>query len=122
MYWCYYILYKKLTNPAKVMDWIFLFIAIACEIFGTTCLKLASGFTKSFYTVGAAIGYPLAFIFFGLSLKNIEVSIAYAIWSGVGIIGTSLLGSLLFNEYLSPTKILFIVLIFVGVMGLNINK
>lgn len=104
------------------MDWIFLFIAIACEIFGTTCLKLGNGFTNSFYTVGAAIGYPLAFIFFGLSLKSIEVSIGYAVWSGVGIIGTSLLGSILFQEYLSQTKILFIVLIFLGVIGLNLSK
>ncbi|MEA5571726.1 multidrug efflux SMR transporter [Calothrix sp. UHCC 0171] len=104
------------------MSWLYLFIAIACEIFGTTCLKLANGLTEKVYIIGAAIGYPLAFLFFGLSLKNIEVSLGYAVWSGVGIIGTSILGTILFRESINPTKAFFIGLIFVGVIGINLNK
>ncbi|HEY9802473.1 MAG TPA: SMR family transporter [Leptolyngbyaceae cyanobacterium] len=73
------------------MSWLFLFLAIACEIFSTTSLKFANGFSKPIYLIGAFIGYPLAFSFFNLSLRNIEISIGYTVWSGVGIMGTSLL-------------------------------
>ncbi|GAB1537937.1 hypothetical protein NUACC21_05920 [Scytonema sp. NUACC21] len=104
------------------MAWLFLFLAIACEIFGTMSLKLANGFSKPIYLIGGVVGYPLAFIFFGLSLKKIEVSIGYAVWSGVGIIGTSLLGSIFFKESFSPTKALFIGLILLGVIGLSLVK
>ncbi|MCP6758393.1 MAG: multidrug efflux SMR transporter [Fischerella sp. CENA71] len=102
------------------MAWFFLFLAIACEIFGTTSLKLANVFSQPIYLMGAVVGYPLAFSFFGFSLKKIEVSVGYAIWSGIGIIGTSLLGSIIFQENFRPTKALFIGLIFVGVIGLNL--
>ncbi|HLP88066.1 MAG TPA: multidrug efflux SMR transporter [Nostocaceae cyanobacterium] len=104
------------------MAWLFLFLAIACEVFGTTSLKLANGFSNSIYLIGAIVGYPLAFSFFGISLKEIEVSIGYAVWSGVGIIGTSLLGVILFRESFSPAKGIFIVLIFAGVIGLSLVK
>lgn len=104
------------------MAWLFLFLAIACEIFGTTSLKLADGFAKPIYLIGAVVGYPLAFSFFGLSLKQIDISIGYAVWSGVGIIGTSLLGSMLFRENISTAKVLFMSLIFVGVIGVSFVK
>lgn len=104
------------------MAWIFLLLAIACEIFATTSLKLANGFAKPVYLIGAFVGYPLAFSFFSLSLKKLEISIAYAVWSGVGVMGTSLLGSIMFRESLSPAKAFFICLIFAGVIGLSFIK
>jgi multidrug transporter EmrE-like cation transporter len=104
------------------MAWVFLFLAIACEIFGTTSLKLADGFSKPIYLMGAVIGYPLAFSFFAFSLKQIEISIGYAVWSGIGIIGTSILGAMIFQENISLAKALCIGLIFVGVIGLNLIK
>jgi multidrug transporter EmrE-like cation transporter len=104
------------------MSWVFLFFAIACEIFGTTSLKFADGFSKPIYLIGAVVGYPLALSFFSLSLKNIEISIGYAVWSGVGIVGTSLLGSLIFRESFSPTKAFFMGLILAGVLGLSVVK
>ncbi|MGJ5672089.1 MAG: DMT family transporter [Nostochopsis sp.] len=104
------------------MAWVFLFLAIACEIFGTTSLKLADGFSKPTYLIGAIIGYPLAFSFFAFSLKTIEVSVGYAVWSGIGIIGTSILGAIMFQEHISLTKALCIGLISVGIIGLNFIK
>jgi multidrug transporter EmrE-like cation transporter len=104
------------------MSWLFLFLAIACEIFGTSSLKLANGFSNPIYLIGTVVGYPLAFSFFGLSLKKIEVSIGYAVWSGVGIIGTSLLGLIIFKESFSWAKALFIGLILAGVIGLSLVK
>ncbi|MBD2504480.1 DMT family transporter [Anabaena azotica] len=100
------------------MSWLFLFLAIACEIFSTTSLKFANGFSKPIYLIGAFVGYPLAFSFFSLSLRNIEISIGYTVWSGVGIMGTSLLGSLIFKESFSPMKVFFMTLILAGVLGL----
>ncbi len=104
------------------MAWIFLLLAIACEIFATTSLKLASGVSKPIYLIGAVVGYPLSFSFFALSLKTIEISIAYAVWSGIGIIGTSLLGALVFQENLNPSKMLFICLILAGAIGLSLSE
>ncbi|TBR58939.1 hypothetical protein B4U84_24010 [Westiellopsis prolifica IICB1] len=104
------------------MAWVFLFLAIACEIFGTISLKLADGFSKPIYLTGAIIGYPLAFSFFAFSLKTIEVSVGYAVWSGIGIIGTSILGAMMFQEHISLAKALCIGFIFVGVIGLNLTK
>ncbi|MFB2769269.1 multidrug efflux SMR transporter [Pelatocladus sp. BLCC-F211] len=104
------------------MAWVFLFLAIACEIFGTISLKLANGFSKPMYLMGAVTGYPLAFSFFAFSLKTIEVSVGYAVWSGIGIIGTSILGAILFQEHISPAKALCISFIFVGVIGINLIK
>jgi len=104
------------------MAWLFLFLAIACEIFATTSLKLANGFAKPVYLVGAVVGYPLAFSFFSLSLKQIEISIGYAVWSGVGIIGTSLLGSIIFRESFNLNKAFFMVLILAGIIGLSLVK
>ncbi|QIR35331.1 hypothetical protein HCG51_00240 [Tolypothrix sp. PCC 7910] len=62
------------------MAWLFLFLAIACEIFGTTSLKLADGFVKPIYLIGAVVGYPLTFSFFGLSLLQ---SVAFFFQIGI---------------------------------------
>ncbi|HIK54289.1 MAG TPA: multidrug efflux SMR transporter [Synechococcales cyanobacterium M55_K2018_004] len=104
------------------MAWILLLLAIASEIFATTCLKLTDGFTKPVFLIGSVIGYPLAFGFFGFSLKEIDVSIGYAIWSGIGVIGTSMLGAMLFKEQIGFTKMLCIALITIGLIGLNLVK
>lgn len=103
------------------MAWLFLFLAIAAEVFATTCLKLADGFAKPVYLIGSAIGYPLSFFCFSLSLREIEISIAYAVWSGIGVIGTSILGVLLFREGLGLQKVLCIALITIGIVGLNLG-
>lgn len=104
------------------MSWGFLLVAIACEIFATICLKLSDGYSRPMYLFGAVIGYPLAFVFFGFSLKEIEVSIAYAIWSGIGVIGTSILGAMLFKESIGFIKMFCIALITIGLVGLNMVK
>lgn len=104
------------------MAWLFLLLAIACEVFATTCLKLADGWTKPVYLIGSAIGYPLAFFCFSLSLKQIEISVAYAVWSGIGVTGTSILGVLLFHEGMGLQKVICIALITGGIIGLNFGK
>lgn len=102
------------------MDWVYLLLAIVCELCGTFCFKLTSVTGKPFFFVGVTIGYAFAFWFFGLCLKTIDVSIAYAVWSGIGIVGTSIVGILYFNETAGFTKLLYIALILFSVIGLNL--
>jgi multidrug transporter EmrE-like cation transporter len=104
------------------MPWLFLMLAIGSEIFATSCLKLSNGFSRSDYALATLIGYPTAFFFFGLSLKEIDVSIAYAIWSGIGVVGTSILGAVVFQESMNPSKVCFIGLTLIGILGLNLSQ
>jgi multidrug transporter EmrE-like cation transporter len=101
------------------MAWLFLLGAIVCEVFSTTCLKLTDGYTKPIYLIGSIIGYPMSFIFFGFSLKEIDVSLAYAVWSGIGVVGTCILGCILFSENIGLHKIICIALITLGIVGLK---
>lgn len=103
-------------------SWMFLASAILCELIATLCLKKTNGFVNSKYLLGSVIGYPAAFICFGFSLKGIEVSIAYAVWSAIGIIGTTVLGATLFGESLSHFKIACMLLIICGIIGLNVAR
>jgi small multidrug resistance pump len=99
---------------------LFLFFAIISEILATTCLKMTNGSFKSIYLIGVSIGYILAFGFLSMAIKTIDISIAYAIWSGLGIIGITIIGILLFNESISLLKMIFIGAILIGVIGLNL--
>lgn len=102
------------------MNWLFLFLAIISEILATTCLKMTNGSFKSVYLIGVTVGYSLAFGFLSIAIKTIEISTAYAVWSGFGIIGITIIGIFLFKESISLPKIIFIGTILVGVIGLNL--
>lgn len=67
-------------------SWIFLFVAITAEVIATSALKSSEGFTKPFASIVVILGYIIAFYCLSLTLKTIPVGIAYAIWSGVGIV------------------------------------
>lgn len=75
--------------------------AILTEVFGSTMLKLSQGFTQLLPSIGVLIGFGCAFTFLSLALKTIELSSAYATWSGVGTALTALVGLVLFNETIS---------------------
>ncbi|MBN1574886.1 MAG: multidrug efflux SMR transporter [Deltaproteobacteria bacterium] len=102
------------------MSWVYLFIAIITEVAGTIFLKLSDGLSKVIPTVSMGILYALSFIFLALCIRKIEVSIAYAIWSGLGTAVISVFGYLLFDESLGALKVVSIMLIIVGVVGLNL--
>ena len=103
------------------MSWILLALAIASEVFGTLCLKASDGFSKLWPSIGVAIGYASAFGLLAITLKRLDIGITYAIWSGVGIIGASLGGYLIFNQHLSKIAILGMVLIVAGVIVINLG-
>lgn len=103
------------------MSWIYLILAIIFELCGTVFMKLSYGFSKIGPSIGLFVAYALCFWFLALSLKEIEVSVAYAIWSAVGIVVISVVGIVFFNESVNTIKIGSILLIVAGVIGLNLS-
>ncbi len=103
------------------MSWVYLGAAILFEVCGTTCMKLADGFTKPLPSVFVFVFYGLSFWFLTLALKRLEISTTYAIWSGVGTAAIAVIGAVVFHETMSPTRLLCLLLIIVGVIGLNLS-
>ncbi|MGV6873903.1 SMR family transporter [Pseudochelatococcus sp. B33] len=99
---------------------IYLGIAIICEVIATSALKASEGFTRLLPSVVTALGYAAAFYFLSLTLKTIPVGIAYAIWSGVGIILISVIGLVAFQQRLDAPALIGLGLIIAGVFVINL--
>lgn len=102
------------------MEWMYLILAGIFEITWATTMKLSQGFSKALPTLITIIGYIASAIFLSMALKKIPLGSAYAIWTGIGIVGTSVFGVVLFHEMLSGLQILCIGLIVIGVAGLKL--
>ena len=102
------------------MHWLYLAIAIVAEVIGTSALKASDGFTKLYPSLIVVVGYGVSFYCLSLTLRTIPIGIAYAIWSGVGIVLISLIGWLAFNQKLDLPALLGISLIAAGVAVLNL--
>ncbi|ANY17353.1 DMT family transporter [Bordetella pseudohinzii] len=102
------------------MKWLFLAVAIAAEIVATSALKASDGFSRLWPSLLTVAGYVVSFYFLSLTLRELPVGIAYAIWSGVGIVVISLIGVFLFQQTLDLAAILGIVLIVAGVIVMNV--
>jgi len=103
------------------MQWIYLILAIALETLATTFLKMSDGFSKLLPGLGSLLAYGICFAFFSFSLKKIPVSVAYAIWGAAGMIIISVIGIIFFKENVNILKIVSILFIVVGVIGLNLS-
>lgn len=97
------------------MGAVYLFLAIVCEVIGTTALKLSDGFSKPLPVAVVAVGYGLAFWLLALVLKTIPVGVAYAVWSGVGLALITLVGVFWFKQQLDAPALLGMALILAGV-------
>lgn len=95
-------------------------IAIVCEVIATTALKSSEGFSRLAPSIIVVVGYAVAFYCLSLTLKSIPTGVAYAIWSGVGIVLISLVGWLLHKQALDLPAILGIGLIMAGVLVINV--
>jgi small multidrug resistance pump len=102
------------------MNWLYLTIAIVSEVIATTALKASLGLTKLVPTIIVIVGYGIAFYFLSITLKTIPVGIAYAVWSGVGLVLISLVGWWMYDQVLDGPAIAGIALIAAGVLVLNI--
>jgi len=102
------------------MGYFYLAIAIIGELIGTTRLKMSQGFSKWGIGIVALIAYVICFYFFSKSLKIIDLGVAYAIWSGVGIVITTIIGIIIWKEKVNLITILAITMIIIGIMLLNL--
>ncbi len=97
-----------------------LFLAILSEVVATTSLKFSEGFTKLVPSVVVVVGYGLSFYLLSITLKVMPIGVAYAIWSGVGLILTVIAGVILFRETLDWARITGILFIVVGIILINV--
>lgn len=101
-------------------NWLLLTLAIVLEVIGTSALKVSDGFTRPGPSLVVAASYGGAFYLLALVLRSIPVGIAYAIWSGIGIVLICLIGWLLFGQKLDLPAIVGIGLIVAGVLVINL--
>ncbi|KAB7778086.1 multidrug efflux SMR transporter [Xanthomonas sp. LMG 12459] len=102
------------------MPWIYLLLAGLFEIGFALGLKYSEGFTRSWPTVATLAGAGLSLWLLTQALKHIPLGTAYAIWTGIGALGTAVLGIALFGDSASPARLACIGLIVVGVIGLKL--
>lgn len=102
------------------MSYLYLTIAIVAEVIATSALKASDEFSRLWPSVLVVIGYGIAFYFLTLTLRTLPVGIAYAIWSGLGIVLVSTIGWLLFGQRLDLPAILGMGLIIAGVAVINV--
>ncbi len=102
------------------MEWIFLFIAGLFETAWAISMKYSEGFTKFWPTVITAITMLISILFLAKALKGLPVGTAYAVWTGIGAVGTVILGIIFFNESTHILRLFFILLIISGIIGLKV--
>jgi len=102
------------------MYYLYLALAIVLEVLGTSLLGKSEGFSKWLPTVGSLLSFGVCFYFLSLALKNIPLGVAYAIWSGVGIVLTAIVSILVFKNKIDLPFILGALLIIAGVLVINL--
>src|SRR6267154_1556711 len=104
------------------MAWLFLLVAGLCEIAWAIGLKYTEGFSRLLPMIGTVAAMAASIAFLGLALKSLPVGTAYAVWTGIGTIGTTVLGIYLFNEAATLPRLACIGLILSGIIGLKITS
>lgn len=102
------------------MGYVYLAIAIIAEVIGTAALQASEGFSKLMPSLLVLVGYAIAFYCLSMVLKTIPVGIAYAIWSGLGIVLITLVGAVLFRQKLDLAAVIGILLIITGVVVMQV--
>ena len=102
------------------MKWIMLLIAGVLEVTWAVAMKFSEGFTVLVPTIVTGIGYIASALFLSMALKELPLGTAYAMWTGFGIIGTTVLGISLFNERLTLPQVICIIMIAAGIVGLKL--
>lgn len=106
--------------PTMTVTYAVLVAAIAFEVIGTTLLKQTEQFTRLWPTVLSMAAYGVAFYLLSMVLRTMPVGIAYAIWSGLGIVFVSLIGMVVFRQSLDLPAIFGLLLIIVGIVIINV--
>lgn len=101
------------------MAWIYLMIAGVSEVWWATTMKLSHGFSKLNFSILTVVGMIVSFYFLIKASKVLPLSLAYPIWTGVGAVGSIIIGVILFKEQIAPLTWLFIALLLVGIVGIK---
>lgn len=104
----------------SMLAWIFLLFAGITEVIWAIALKFSHGFTHLTASVITILGMILSFYLLSLAMKSIPISIAYPVWTGIGAVGTAIIGMVVLGDSISLLKILCLVLIIAGVIGLKV--
>lgn len=104
------------------MSWLYLTIAGLFEVVWSTAMKYSEGFSHLIPTVIMVIGMFISFFFLSMATKTLPLGTAYAIWTGIGAAGAIIAGVFLFQEAISPSRIFFLALILVGILGLKLTS
>jgi small multidrug resistance pump len=104
------------------MPYVWLLLAILMEVGAITCMKVSQGFTRILPSVMMVVLYGGCFAFLTLCIKHLDVSVAYAIWSGLGTGAIATIGVLWFKEPLTALRIIGLILVLAGVAALQLSN
>ena len=102
------------------MSWTILFLAGLFEVAWAIGLKYTDGFTRLWPSVGTLAAMGVSFFLLSQALRTIPVGTGYAVWTGIGVIGTAILGMVLFEESRDALRITCLLLIVIGIVGLRV--
>ena len=102
------------------MEWVYLLLAAVLEVSWAIAMKYSEGFTRLLPSMITAVGYLASALFLSLALKKLPLGTAYAMWTGFGIVGTTVLGVLLFRETLNAAQVVCVLMICGGIAGLKL--
>lgn len=103
------------------MPWVYLMIAGIFEMVWAISLKYTEGFSRLYPSIVTIVGMCISFYFLSLALKTLPIGTAYAIWTGIGALGTVVVGMLFFGESRDWIRIFFLLLIVGGIVGLKVT-
>ena len=104
------------------MAWVFLAVAGFLEVFWSSFLKLSEGFTKLGFSIVTVAGMLASFYFLSQAMKTLPLGTAYAIWTGIGAVGSVLVGILVFKEPVTAARMFFTVLLLTGIIGIKLTS
>jgi len=102
------------------MEWIYLLVAGILEVIWAVFMKMSEGFTRIAPSIITGIGYIASAVFLAFALRKLPIGTAYAMWTGFGILGTTILGTLLFRETITLPQTCCIIMIAAGIAGLKL--
>lgn len=104
------------------MAWISLLIAGLFEVVWATTMKLSNGFSHPLWTLTTIIGMTISFGGLVLATKHLPISLAYPIWTGIGAVGSVIIGALYFHDQLSPLTWVFVICLIISIIGIKLTS
>jgi len=104
------------------MSWFYLLLAGLFEVVWATTMKMSDGFSNLKYSLLTLLGMIFSFLFLSFSIKQLPLSIAYPIWTGIGAVGSIVIGVFIFKDSINPFTWFFIGLLIIGIIGIKVTS